>query len=862
MGAIKCKTRKNATSKGKARMYFSCHPEDFEIAFEELTNEILQRYDCAIYYYNPDDEIEMDNLIFEVSQMQMAIIPITTKYLSETNRAYEVEFKIFKEQHIPILPIMLETGLDEIFNQKCGNIQYLTKNENDVTAIKYEEKLMKFMDSVFLNDELIKKIQSAFDAYIFLSYRKKDRRYAQELMKLIHKNDFARDIAIWYDEFLTPGEDFNEVISQALKNSSLFTLLVTPNLINENNYVMETEYPMAKKENKEILPVESVATDRDELNKNFIDIGKCYTVDNELELSDALLKKLHSIAILKNDESPEHNFFIGLAYLMGIDVEIDREKAVKLLEKAAEGELEEAIAKLSSMYYKGDGVAINYEKAFKWQKKLIRIRQEKYLETQKFADGLAICEASEEEGDRYFEQTNLNEAYESYRYMDDMIHMLLDDFFTDESEQLEELRKYYKYSFSTMTAKILVDKMSKNRKEKKQLEDGLRKMQIRCMHRKAIISIEFGRIDEAEQTIETALEKTKQIENELFLNELMYKCYHLLGKIYNIKGKLTLESEVISKALTCAKKINAIDSSSENQETLASAYDALGNIYIELNKGEEAKEIYTKALEIRNNLNKTSNTLCGLAYSYYSLSFCDNDLNEKAAHLQKCIDLYMEAASNNNLKALLSVLHPMYMLCVINLTNDPEHNVEGYFSTTYDIVTQIMKYKAVQSSYQAIIDYNIYYSDIMCIMKDYKKAIEKAELALKLHEMMVENFGNTFQYRNRCAEIQAFIGDLYRYDNNIEKAKSFYEQSDVLLTEIMKNSLDANKRNLDWMYNRADMLLRYGDIECGDKQAMCYAKAYNAIKFLCEVSPENSKYQSLKKAILKSIKKYKENNKK
>ena len=41
----------------------------------------------------------------------------------------------------------------------------------------------------------------AFDAYIFLSYRKKDRRYANELMRLIHNNPECRDIAIWFDEF-------------------------------------------------------------------------------------------------------------------------------------------------------------------------------------------------------------------------------------------------------------------------------------------------------------------------------------------------------------------------------------------------------------------------------------------------------------------------------------------------------------------------------------------------------------------------------------------------------------------------------------------------------------------------------------
>ena len=62
------------------------------------------------------------------------------------------------------------------------------------------------------------KIRAAFDAYIFLSYRKKDRAYAQELMHLIHKNRFCKDIAIWYDEFLTPGESFRANVEKMMRD--------------------------------------------------------------------------------------------------------------------------------------------------------------------------------------------------------------------------------------------------------------------------------------------------------------------------------------------------------------------------------------------------------------------------------------------------------------------------------------------------------------------------------------------------------------------------------------------------------------------------------------------------------------------
>jgi hypothetical protein len=146
-------------------------------------------------------------------------MPVTTKLLTTENAALDAEFRFAIERHIPVLPLMQEGGLDELFSQKCGDLQYLdkAKSARDLTEIPYEEKLKNYLESVLVSDEMAEKIRAAFDAYVFLSYRKKDRKYAQELMRLIHKNDFCRDIAIWYDEFLTPGENFNESIREALK---------------------------------------------------------------------------------------------------------------------------------------------------------------------------------------------------------------------------------------------------------------------------------------------------------------------------------------------------------------------------------------------------------------------------------------------------------------------------------------------------------------------------------------------------------------------------------------------------------------------------------------------------------------------
>ena len=377
MANLKYKTRGNSNPQGKPKVYFCCHPEDFNKYFETIYKEILAKQNCAVWY--TDEVVAYDDDFFlDLKQMQLFVMPITTNLLCTENEAIDIEFRFAIENHIPVLPLMQENGLEELFNKKCGDLQFLDKNNADVTAISYDDKLQKYLETVLIGDELAEKIRAAFDAYVFLSYRKKDRRYAQELMRLIHKNEFCRDIAIWYDEFLTPGENFNDSIKEALQKSGLFVLTVTPNLINEQNYIMTTEYPMAKQEGKPILPAELVPTDREQLSEKYEDIPNPANAYNDAELSGALLESIKKMAIKENDISPEHNLFIGLAYLGGVDVEVDFDKAIELITSAANDDLPEAVKKLADMYSEGVGVKRSISEAINWQKKLVSICEKSY----------------------------------------------------------------------------------------------------------------------------------------------------------------------------------------------------------------------------------------------------------------------------------------------------------------------------------------------------------------------------------------------------------------------------------------------------------------------------------------------------
>lgn len=378
MATFLYKTKDGGNPKGKPRVYFTCHPEDFDRYLEKICKDIFKTHDCAVYYtQDMTEEIEVENLAVDLGQMNLFVVPVTLALLTKPSRAMDVDLAYAMQMHIPVLPFLMDSGIDGLYAQseKFGQRQYLVPNSADPTEIRYEDKLKKYLESVLISDEMAKRVRAAFDAYIFLSYRKKDRRYANELMKLIHKNPGCRDIAIWYDEFLTPGERFTDSIRNALGQSKLFALLVTPNLLEEPqgkpNFVMGVEYPEARKAGKTILPAEMERTDHRALTEKYRDLPPCLDPRVEPAFYERLLQAAGRIAIHENDADPEHNYLIGLAFLEGIDVEVDRLRGFELVSSAAEAGLPEAMKRLMEMYRKGEIVPKSTGKAIAWGEKLL-----------------------------------------------------------------------------------------------------------------------------------------------------------------------------------------------------------------------------------------------------------------------------------------------------------------------------------------------------------------------------------------------------------------------------------------------------------------------------------------------------------
>ncbi len=389
MTELSYKTKSGGSPEKKPRVYFTCHPADKERSLDKLCNDIFASSDCAVFYTEDmADRLSEETRGTDLERMNLFVIPVSLKLLIEPNRAMDEDFPFACEKHIPVLPILLEPGLDLVYSRedKFGTLQYLDPNAVDSTAIPYAEKLKKYLSATLFDSETVERIQAAFDAYIFLSYRKKDRKQANQLMRLIHADPKCRDIAIWFDEFLTPGESFTETIREAMERSKAFTLLVTPSLLELNdrgepNYVQATEYPEAKalaekrkerQETMEFLPAELPAeeaslTDRTALFRGFAELPDPMNLNSEEE-RECFLARLRKLAAEERKDDPTHHYLIGLAYLDGIDVEIDRERGLELITAAGEAELPEAMEKLYQIY---SDVEVNVRQATRWAEKIV-----------------------------------------------------------------------------------------------------------------------------------------------------------------------------------------------------------------------------------------------------------------------------------------------------------------------------------------------------------------------------------------------------------------------------------------------------------------------------------------------------------
>lgn len=613
------KTRGNTTIQGKQRVFISYELKD-KYLLEAICEDFLSIVDCAVLF-SEEANIKFESVVEIAERIDLLVLCITSNYLNGTVIIPEEEIQYAQTHKIPILPLLLEGDVDIEYQRRFPQIHYLKKNKNDLTEIPYNKKLSDFLFSVLINDELFAKIREAFDAYIFLSYRKKDRKCAQELMGLIHSNSFCREVAIWYDEYLIPGENFSDAIKKMIEDSQLFAMVVTPNILEEGNYVIQEEYPFALVAKKSILPI-SMAETNEKLFQEFFPGVSAPVNGRKKELSERLQKTMSELAIKPRDGEPMHTFFIGLAYLFGIDMEENNKIGLSMITKAAEEGLPEATKKLGQLYRYGQGVEKDICVAIDWQKKYRNLLKVEYrdvlddkihvlieaendlaemeLEICRIKDArntcwraIKLCRSNDGRGDFY---SILRIQYYAKLYM------LLGDVFLKRMDENQAIECYEK------DLKIYIKLLKEN-------PDNLEIMinTCRCLFKLYDVGRRFGRW--YYDIVINSINRILKINYDTDIHLMLAKCYKVLGSYAGFKAKSYYE-KAASVLLKIVEKHKSVDTLS----ILVDVYISLSKWHLFYEQKNEAESYIQKADNVCSesiSLSDSSTGYCDLLRCYY-----------------------------------------------------------------------------------------------------------------------------------------------------------------------------------------------------------------------------------------------------
>lgn len=262
------------------------------------------------------------------------------------------EFQYALDESIPIIPIIIQNGVEKLFNKKCGKLELIYRDKESYSAI-----LQETIHSILNEVELKSDIRNHLGSRIFLSYRRDDLLIAQKVMKSIHEVDIFENIGIWYDASLVPGKDFEKEIFDQIDKCNCVLMIISNRIFAKNNYIMR-EYPIVKNKGIKILPYFVEDVDCNKLSMLYPGILDEYS--NGIRSFSELQKIL--TAVINADEYKkiaEYYYYLGMAFLYGVDFETNEKKAVEYLEKAAGENYIDAVRLLCNIYHDG---ATNIEK--------------------------------------------------------------------------------------------------------------------------------------------------------------------------------------------------------------------------------------------------------------------------------------------------------------------------------------------------------------------------------------------------------------------------------------------------------------------------------------------------------------------
>ena len=341
--------------------------------FNEIADIILECYAHYEVFFESKDIAFKDKFINQIIDESFIdscelVIPIITKnFFSGDNKVCRKGLSFAIASGKNILPIVIGEIDENIFNNEFGEHHLLYIGDS-----LFKEKLNQYINEIFDPYMLVSELpwggELPSNPSIFLSYRKKDYHKALKILQTIHGIDSFEVLTVWFDQFLIPGENFNDLIKEKLMASEFVVMCITKNSLEENNYVSKIEYPLAKKLGKQILPVVVEEVDLDLLERLYPEIGPLVDIED----IDALCLRIKTVVSKLNinllDKSPAQLGELGHAYLEGKGVERNLELGLKLTREAASLGYPvscERLGRILSGQYP-ELVEVDYEEAVKW----------------------------------------------------------------------------------------------------------------------------------------------------------------------------------------------------------------------------------------------------------------------------------------------------------------------------------------------------------------------------------------------------------------------------------------------------------------------------------------------------------------
>ncbi len=366
------KTKGDVSPSGKNPVYIHAMEEDNKLRDKvaRLLFMMNNGHTYAVWYNDEPERLYDERKELDYIGASVFIPVVTERYLSWCNRIGGKKLKAFfeelAEKGTAILPVFSDPEHIVALNKLVGDWHGIPL-DSKLTIGLFSNQINRFIPDSELYEAVEKK---AFNGKLFLSYRKKDREEALKVMKAIHNAPSACAVAIWFDDFLVAGRDFNDQIEDKIKESDAMALVVTPNLLEKGNYVQRLEYPKAHdKFNKRVLPVEAVKTDRGGLSSLYDGIKNISDLDD----IDALDQVMRQSGFAPPSVSRDRDYLLGMAFYLGIHVEKDMERALKLLEGSAKHGCVDALEQMAFFYIAGIGVKRDHDKAIDYKNEARKI---------------------------------------------------------------------------------------------------------------------------------------------------------------------------------------------------------------------------------------------------------------------------------------------------------------------------------------------------------------------------------------------------------------------------------------------------------------------------------------------------------